>query len=240
MNTPLIVPVFNQLTYLKNILNWWKWYAPNQPVYIVDNNSDYGPLLEFYVNMKYENVYLGSFGENECSKNIRRTIDGEIQGKYDYYCLSDPDISIHPSTPPNFLEIWKDYIDNKGYHHVGFNLITEGLPEWLHDREMKIRNEKEFLQNPVETSHGFIGYRAPIDTTFAMYTTKNSGWHSPMNGQDWGNSLRIFESFHLGWYQHPDYVNPEMDHYYRTAKYRVPGEPSAGKNNNKPAQYHSI
>jgi hypothetical protein len=205
----------------------------------LDNGSDYGPLLQYYKDFDTTiSVTIIMYSENNCAKNLKEFIETSIKGKYDYYVISDPDIMPHPNTPPNFLEIWKGYID-KGYHRVGFNLITDNLPNWLNEREMIVGNEKELLRNPVEEYNGHIGFLAPIDTTFAMYSTKNSGWSSPMNSRDWSNSLRIFDAFHLGWYQHPDYVNPEMDHYYRTAKYRVPGEPSAGKNNNKPRQYHS-
>lgn len=233
---PIIIPVFNQLTYLKNLINWWKFYYPENPIYLIDNGSDYSPLVDFLYNYEYNNIHLCGFSENDCIGNLKTIVDNEIKGKYDYYVVSDPDIMPHPATPPNFIEIWKSYID-KGYHRVGFNLITDDLPEWLHEREMIICNEKELLRNPVESYQGHIGYKAPIDTTFAMYTTKNSGWHSPMNNRDWDNSLRIFDAFHMGWYVNGDHLNPEMEHYFKTAKYRVPGQPSAGSNNNRPKSF---
>lgn len=244
-NIPLIIPSFNQLTYLKNLINWWKWYNPRNPVFIVDNGSDETtPLFSFYNRLDgycdflpIDSVYVFKYEENNCQKNLAEFIENHIKGKYEYYCISDPDIMIHPNTPPNFLEIFRDLIDEKGYHHVGFNLITNDLPGWLEKREEIVFNESELLKNPKDNYDGFIGYKAPIDTTFAMYTTKNSGWHSPMDGKDWGNALRIFNAFHLGWYLHPDYINEEMDFYFKTSKQHVIGEPSAGRNNNRPNKY---
>lgn len=252
--TPLIIPNYNQLTYLKNIINWWNWYNPGHPVFIIDNGSDfnsplgsyYGTLdanytrLDSYINygiLPNEGVYCFYNKENDCASNLKKFIDTCIIGKYDYYCISDPDIMIHPNTPPNFLEVFKDLIDEKGYHHVGFNLITNDLPNWLENKANIVQNESELLSNKKEEYMGFPGYKAPIDTTFAMYTTKNSGWHSPMDGESWSNSLRIFNAFHLGWYINPDFVNPEMDNYFKTSTQHIPGQPSAGRNNNRPNKY---
>lgn len=237
---PLIIPNYNQLTYIKNIINWWQWYNPEQPIYILDNNSYYEPLLKYYdeiIKSRPDNISFYAYIKNDCSGNLGGFIDGHIKGQYDYYCISDPDIMIHPNTPPNFLEIFKDLIDEKGYHHVGFNLITNDLPNWLEKKAWIQGNEAELLNNKKEEYMGFSGFRAPIDTTFAMYTTKNSGWHSPMDGESWSNSLRIFNAFHLGWYIHPDFVNAEMDHYFKTAEMHKIGQPSAGKNNNRPEKY---
>lgn len=233
MNIPLIIPNFNQLTYLKNLINWWQWYYPDNFIYIVDNGSDYAPLLEYYKTIP---AHVGFFCENSCAKNLGLFIADAIKGKFDYYVISDPDIMPHPNTPPNFLEIWKRYID-QGYHRVGFNLITSDIPDWVHNKQTIINNEKDFTINPVVIELGFNGYRAPIDTTFAMYSTHNNGWASPMDGTDWGNSLRLFNAFHLGWYVDGDRLNPEMVNYYKTAAKHVPGEPSAGKNNYRPKQF---
>lgn len=233
-NIPLVIPVFNQLTYLKNLILWWKWYHPENPVYIVDNGSDYEPLKDYY-NSILSWVY--PYGKNEFIPNLNDFIAKHIKGKYEYYVLSDPDIYPHPNTPPNFLEIWRDQIDNHGYHRAGFNLITKDIPEWLNEKEMILYNEGQLLNTPVMSHGPFMGYKAPIDTTFCLYKVANGGWSSPMNGKDWGNCIRLFDAFHLGWYIDGDRLNPEMEHYFKTSKYRVPGEPSAGKNNNRPKQF---
>ncbi len=237
-NIPLIIPCFNQLTYLKNLINWWRFYHPENPIYIVDNRSTYQPLLDFYKKGLDENTKLHIYSENTFIPNMRDFIDRFINGKYEYYVISDPDIMPHPATPANFLEIWKNYIENKNFHRVGFNLIIKDLPLWLNEREMIIHNESELIKGKEVVAYGgFTGYKAPIDTTFCLYKSSNGGWQSPMPGKDWGNCLRIFEAYHLSWYQDPDYVNEEMDFYYKNCKYRVPGEPSAGKTNNMPEKY---
>lgn len=238
-NIPLIIPCFNQLTYLKNLINWWKWYHPENPIFVLDNGSDYAPLKhyiykELVIDKSFALGYISHYEENNFIPNLT---DFLARNEFEYYVISDPDIMPHPNTPMNFLEVWKNYIDNHNFHRAGFNLITSDLPEYLNERAMIIGNEKELLSTPVVSYGNFTGYKAPLDTTFCLYKTANGGWSAPMDGKNWGNCLRLFDAWHLGWFIDGDKLNPEMQHYFETAKYRVPGEPSAGKNNNRPKQY---
>lgn len=238
-NIPLIIPVFNQLTYLKNLINQFRFYYPENPIFIIDNGSAYEPLISNYTHKTFEfthGVKVVRFGENNFIKNLNDFIDNYVKYKYEYYAISDSDISIHPSTPSGFLEDFKALIDS-GYHRAGFNLITDNLPPHLNKRAEILYNEGLFrASDPVINVKGFPGYRAPIDTTFCMYTIKNSGWHAPMDGKDWGNCVRLFEAFHLGWHI-PEQINAEMDFYFKTCNKHIAGAPSAGSNNNSPIQY---
>lgn len=235
-NIPIIFPVFNQLTYLKNAINWWKWYYPENPIFVVDNASTYRPLLEFYESNRHV-IKLFRNDSNEFSSNLKRFLRDEINPYFEYYVISDCDVMPHPNTPGNFLEHFKMLIEEGGYHRAGFNLIINDLPDHLNNKINIVNNESQFRNNPFLHIKGFPAQKAPIDTTFCLYTTKNSGWDSSMDGKDWGNCVRVFESFHLPWYQDPENVNEEMDFYYKNCKRHVPGEPSAGKNNNSPAKY---
>lgn len=237
-NIPIIIPVFNQITYLKNLINWWRFYHPENEIFIVDNRSTYQPLLDFYKKGLDDKTDLHIYSQNTFIPNMTDFINRFIKGKFDFYVISDPDIMPHPSTPGNFLEVMKGYIENKNFHRAGFNLITKDLPLNLNERAMIIGNEAELLAGKEIVAYGgYTGYKAPIDTTFCLYTTKNSGWAAPMNGKDWGNCLRIFEAFHLGWNLDHDNLNEEMKFYFQSSKYRIPGQPSAGSNNNRPKQY---
>lgn len=243
-NIPLIIPVFNQLTYLRNLINWWWWYnGQTSPIFIVDNGSTYGPLDDFYDELANNNssISVFHFSENDFIPNMKFFLSDVFpaQGNFDYYVISDPDIMPHPNTPMNFLEIWKNYIENHSFHHVGFNLITSDIPDYFNDRAMVTGNEAEFTNagRRVVMHGSHSGYKAPIDTTFAMYSTRNGGWPSSNSGKDWDNSLRLFEAFHLGWYIDGEKLNPEMKNYFETCRKHIPGEPSAGKNNNRPTQY---
>lgn len=237
-NIPLLIPNFNQLTYLLNLINWWKFYNPDNPIHIIDNGSNYRPLIDFYMKRQiFSGVEIFRHIDNDCTKNLAIHLKSEFMADYDYYVISDPDIMPHPATPPNFLEIFKQEIDENGYHHVGFQLIIDDLPDWLYKKDWLIGDEKALRQNETFTISGHKAWKAPIDTTFALYTKKNGGWRSPMSAEAWSNSLRVFNAFHLGWYIDGERLNPEMENYFNTAKQFVPGEPSAGKNNYRPEKF---
>lgn len=234
-NVPLIIPYFNQPTYLSNLIMWWKWYGGEQ-VYVLDNGNN--------CNFKFPataNIRVINYEQNDCAGNLKKFIEENINGKYEYYVISDPDIMPHPNTHPKFLEIFKQAI-NSGFHRAGFDLMTEDIPEWNSKKAHIQHDEKEAGVIPVtmETPYGIFGGRkAALDTTFCMYSTKNGGWYAPMSGKDWSNSLRIFKAFHLPYYLHDEYVNDEMDKYFTSCKFRDLSPISAGKNNWRPKKYRN-
>lgn len=235
---PLIIINFNQLTYLVNLINWWQWFYSSYPIHIIDNGSTYEPLKEFYGKKNLFDVTVHQYAENKSTDNLTHFLHDNylFLEEYEYYVISDPDIMPCPNVPPNFLEIFKHCIDRLGYNHVGFCLKIDDLPDHIDNKEEIIFNEGGFWnQKEVVEYHGkkYIGYKAPIDTTFAMYK-KSAGWEKPMPPDKWSKSLRIFEAYHLMWYLSPTEMNPEMQNYFNTAKYRIPGVSSTGVNNYRP------
>lgn len=238
----LIIPNYNQVTYLINLINWWKWYYPDNLIFVVDNGSTNPHLLKFYEDRHgNDSRFFGleMYEENNCTKNLSDFIY-KFSRLHEYYVISDPDIMPLPNTPPNFLEIFKHCIDHYGYDHVGFGLKTDDIPDWFEGRANMLHDEQSLLHSPVKIEYGgkeYTGYRAPIDTTFALYKTKNGGWQNPMPSGKWSNSLRLFQAYHLPWYLSPDHLNEEMKYYFETAKYRIPGKTSTGVNNYRPYKY---
>lgn len=223
---PLIICNFNQLTYTKNLVNWFKFYYPENPVWIIDNGSDYQPLLKWYEQTEATVV---RFPQNDFVNNLKDFLD---KNKFEYYCLSDPDISPHPTTPPNFLDYFKAVIDG-GYHRCGFDLIYDDIPDW-NPKKGWIQGDQQLLHGEVVDVHEYKGYKSPIDTTFCLYKSANGGWQAPMDGKNWGNCVRLFKAFHLTWYLDKDYLNEEMKHYFSTVLKRDDSKPSAGRNHFNP------
>jgi len=209
----------------------WKWYYPDYPIYIFDNGSDYDHVFK---DKTYPTDKIFHYEDNNFIPNLKDFLKTHIHPVYPYYVLSDPDILIHPATPSNFLDYFMAAI-KQGYHRAGFGLITDDLPVW-NEKHAWIRGDEVALLTQEVEVNGAKGYKAPIDTTFCLYSSDNP-WTAPMNGVDWGNCVRLFWAFHLTWYLDPERINPEMDFYFKSAKYRVPGQPSAGANNNRPKQY---
>ena len=113
---PIIIPNYNQITYLKNAINWWRWYSDGE-IYVVDNGSDSQELMNYYDYLTQVNhARVELYGENDFISNMTDIVSRISTEKY---VISDPDIMPHPNTPPNFLEVFEYCIDS-GFHHVGF------------------------------------------------------------------------------------------------------------------------
>jgi len=226
-NIPLIIPTYNQPTYLKNLILWWRWYNKGD-VYIVDNDSSNPDLLDFYRTTDAKVIMTN---KNEAWKNLEdalKLIDAE------YFVISPADIMPHPSVPPNFLQIWKHMIDEYDYHHVGFQLrISDTTMDnhMIEQNELQFWDESRKLLIPYKGTD-YTAYKAPVDSTFALYKT----WEpSPMRPEWWDNSLRMFEAFHLPW--HLETVNKEMDYYFKTCKKAVTYVHDTGVNYYHPKEY---
>ena len=83
-------------------------------------------MRQYYFECKDIKVYR--YPENDFVANLSSFIEHEITNEY--YVITDPDLYISPSTPPNFLEYFKSAIDNYGFHHAGFGLKTDDIPAW--------------------------------------------------------------------------------------------------------------
>lgn len=232
---PLIIPNFQQLTYLRNLINWWKWYYPENPIGIVDNGSTYQPLLDYYPTLDNTKFWINLYDENDFVGNLNHYLNEFIN--WEYAVISDPDIMPHPATPPNFLEIFKHAIDHYGFHHAGFDLITEDMPDW-NPKQKWIQGDEAALKKKEVTivyeEKWYLGNRAPLDTTFTLFKRDNGGWSAPMKPEYWDNSLRLFKAFHLPWYLKKENLNEEMKHYFATCLKRDDSLPSAGRNHFSP------
>src|SRR5690606_15636916 len=159
---------------LKMLVAQMKLYCPENPIYVIDNGSTYEPLLDYYY-WKNNDFFLYKYPENEFVKNITEFISALDS---DYFVLSDSDILLHPTVPFNFLEIFKAIIDS-GVHHVGFDLIYEDIPKWNPKAEWIKGDERNLHIAPFNFDYNgetYSGFRAAVDTTFAMYKKSNGGW----------------------------------------------------------------
>lgn len=224
-----VITNFNQLYFLKNLVAQLKWYYPSNKIYVVDNGSTLTELQKYY--FECEDITAFKYPENDFVANLASFIEHEITNEY--FCITDPDLYIPPSTPPNFLEYFKAAIDNYDFHHAGFGLKTDDIPSWNPKAGWIQGDEKALLSTPVEIN-GVTGFKAPIDTTFALYKRSNGGWTCPMSGESWSNCVRLFEIYHMTWYLHKDYLNKEMVNYFNTVKKRELGKPTAGVNHYQP------
>ena len=95
---PIIINNYNQLDYLKLLLNSLEKRG-YENIIILDNDSSYPPLLEFYKNTRYRVIPLGhNYGYLALWKS---GVYKEFQNSYFVY--TDPDLVIDKECPDDFL-----------------------------------------------------------------------------------------------------------------------------------------
>lgn len=200
-NTPIIINSMNRLTYLREQINWLEKSGLKNLI-ILDNQSTFLPLLEYYDKINYRviknqknNGYL-SLWFNEIFFDIQK----------DFYIYTDSDIVGSQSCPKDFIEFFYqslfkiDEIDK-----VGFSLNLEGINQKKALEYKIFENENKFWKKKF---HNFNVYKASIDTTFALYRPYSYGGY-------WLKSGRTgypYVADHLPWYD--DVSNNEEREFY--------------------------
>lgn len=202
MSTPILVNNFNRLSCLKRLVDALRMRG-YENIYVIDNSSTYEPLLDYYDSERLRVFYLS---ENVGYLALWRTgVGAHFVGNY--YVYTDSDIEPTPECPGDFIEHFAHALNRHiGIDKVGFGLKIDDLPRHYALRDSVIEHEKQFLTSTLEPGL----YRAPIDTTFALYRPGAAGG-------SWLQCLRTGEPYvarHLPWYE--DSACPtEEEKYYR-------------------------
>jgi len=198
---PVIITVRDRLTCLQRLLSWLET-AGQKNIWLCDNGSSYPPLVEF-LNATNHHVVFNKFNLGHRAPWLSGLVPQ--LGNEKYFIVSDPDVVPDENTPSDVFEIFEHMLhSNPKIDKVGFSLRIDELPDHFIHKSDVITWETQFWQEVYWP--GF--YKAPIDTTFAMYR--------PGLGHQNGNSLRSappYTARHLPWYQ--DFANlSEEDEYY--------------------------
>lgn len=208
-NIPIIIISFNQLFYLKQLIDFLKKHKFNN-IIIIDNNSTYQPLLDYFGTIE---SYVTIHRLNENLGHLVFWKNKELYEKYSkgYYVVSDPDIIPIEECPEDFLLHFKRILDkNDNITKVGFSLKIDDIPESNPNKQKVIDWEKQFWQ--VKTKEG--NYSAGIDTTFALYKFKYQ-----YKEQFFYRAIRTekpYEAQHGGWYLDVNNLTDEQKFYFET------------------------
>lgn len=215
-NNPLSIPIiiinFNQLFYLKQLIN----FLINrgfENIVIIDNKSTYPPLLEYYKTMKSK-VKIEYMIDNYGHKVFFENKDLHKRYGRGYYVLTDADIVPNNNLPIDFMYKLLEYLDKyfKRVTKVGFALEINDLPSSYLLKEKVIKWEKRFWNNPIEENL----YLNWIDTTFALYKPNYPIFFKNINYLD---GIRVggnFISKHGGWYIDNQNLSKEQKYYFDT------------------------
>jgi hypothetical protein len=203
---PVIINSYNRKTYLEELV----YYLRNngyENIYIIDNNSTYLPLLDFYVEKKLRVFYLS---DNVGYLSLWQTsvFDYFID---EYYVLTDSDVVPVTDTPTDFIAAFANILDKYSFlDKVGFSLELEDLPNENPETIEIIKHEKDFWLYDINDEF----YFSPIDTTFALYKPNaKGGWW--LNS---GRAKRPYIAKHLPWYENAKKLTDDDKYYYNSVK----------------------
>lgn len=221
MHIPVLIPCFNNLTYVQLMVSQLRRFGVNNIV-ILDNGSSYPPMIEYLSRISHE-VAVVSDKENYGPHHFFND-DATFDALPELFCVTDPDLLFNDGLPRDFIakliKISKDHRAGK----VGMALdISE--PHLMLKRKFDILNrkygicewEKQFWLKPIsKTEHGDIIYDANIDTTFALYNKKY------FDRTDFSRALRVAGNYtckHLPWYINNLLPQDESEWYRKRAKH---------------------
>lgn len=200
---PIIINNYNRLFFLKKLidsLNRRGYYN----IYIIDNNSTYPPLLEYYdtcpfkiFRLEYNAGYLALW-KTGLFKQFERS----------YYVYTDSDMQIETFCPDDFMQKFISIMQKYPFSQkVGFGIRIDDLPDCFENKKQVIEWENQYWKK--EVCQGV--YLAQIDTTFALYRPFNGG---PANSR--------YETYrtgfpylikHLPWYINSSNLDEEEKYY---------------------------
>lgn len=203
---PIIINNFNRLSFLKKLINSLEKRGYHN-IYIIDNNSTYPPLLEYYKKCPYTIFRLK---QNVGYKAIWDTNIYNIFKK-SFYVYTDSDMEIDESCPDDFMKFFLNV--HKKHPHcqkVGFGIRIDNLPNCFCNKKKVITYENQFWENEISPKV----YKAMIDTTFALYKPFEGGPANPLKETYRTGFPYVIK--HLPWYLDSSNYNDEEIYYLNT------------------------
>ncbi|MFN2261297.1 MAG: glycosyltransferase [Psychroflexus sp.] len=206
---PIIINNFNRLSTLKKLITSLESRGYFN-LKIIDNNSTYPELLDFYNQTEYK-VYR--LKKNIGFKALWKT-PVFLAHMFDYFCYTDSDLEIIDECPDDFMEVFYKYLkSNPEIHKIGFSLKIDDLPDHYERKNEVIEWESKFYNH--EKDHNM--FIAPIDTTFALYRPFSK------RGKRDGSVEMIrtgypYQMRHLPWYVNSKKLSEEEKYYIESVK----------------------
>lgn len=204
---PIVINNFNRLTTTKRLVEDL-YQMGYRNIHVLDNNSTYPPLLEWY-------EFIGEFTfcrvEKLCENLEQLAIynSGYIN-KFEelpWVAYTDSDIELSPTTPKEFISLLIEKAEKYGYTKAGLALRYDDLPD--NDYANHYRNwEQRYWQKELEKDV----YDAHIDTTFCII--------KPGFPFDY-KALRVagdLTALHKPWYVDFSHLDEEEKYYLQHSK----------------------
>src|SRR3984957_16211532 len=160
--TPILITSRDRVTPLRALVAWLE-RAGHERIVIVDNDSSFGPLLEYYEQTPHQVIKLGS------NLGHLSVWDGDVLGSIGHtreYVVTDYDVIPDENCPLDAVAHFADLLfRHSDIDKAGFGLRIDDIPLTYQFRDDVIEWESQFWEAEIEPGV----YRADIDTTFALY-----------------------------------------------------------------------
>jgi glycosyltransferase involved in cell wall biosynthesis len=169
-----------------------------QKIWIIDNDSTYAPLLEWYDTVPAEVSILRHHNAGHWALFNLGIVD-KISEDWCFY--SDSDIALNPLMPVDYQAQMLDLALRYDIKKIGIALEINDIPDSYPLKEQVQRNESGWWRDEVEKHV----YRADTDTTFCL-----------IKKIDQFASLRIAGNFtgkHVPWYTDFSNIDHEEQYY---------------------------
>jgi hypothetical protein len=207
---PIFINSRDQLTSLSQLVTWLLAANYNR-IYIIDNESTYPPLLEYFSQQR-RSVRVISLGTNYGHTALWDS--GLLQSLRirTPFVYTDPDIVPVEACPPHVIEyFWNLLMAFPHKTKAGFGLCISDLPFHYRWKAAVLLWESEYWKKPLLKEV----FDAPIDTTFALYRA-GSGYD--LSGMRTGFP---YLARHVPWYANSKSPTAEQCYYKKRAKSEI-------------------
>ncbi len=207
---PIFINTFNRLACLQLLVNWLE-KAGHRRIFIIDNKSDYVPLIDYYGLLEQKGHTVIRLGKNTGHLALWKM---NLLARYNIsteFIYTDSDVVPCSSCPLNAIEHLQNILNqNPTIRKAGLGLRIDNLPECYRHHLTAATWEEQFWKRPAANGLMF----AMVDTTFALYR--------PFSKREARtDNLRTTYPFladHLGWHMNSSAPTEEDIHYAKTAK----------------------
>lgn len=175
-------------------------------IYILDNDSTYPPLLEYYKTINAKVIYL----KQNVGYMALWQSDVFNQFKNKFYVYSDPDILMQDDCPKDFVyQLYTHLNEYSGKEKAGVALKIDDIPDHYKHKADINGWEKQNWEKQLKPDV----YDALVDTTLALYKPLAYG-----NAEQCA-AIRVagkLTARHLPWYINSDNISEEEQFYRNT------------------------
>ncbi len=212
-DTPCFINNFCNLNRgFRQLLEWLR-RADMTQVAVIDNNSTYQPLLDFYNSPAMDGIQLVRAGANLGHEAFWR-LDFHLLPavtKFGRYILTDPDVVPDANCPLDLVRKMHEVADRYAPAKIGPAIRIDNIPPTFAQRDhMRFCESSYWLRKYPEDDC----WEAPIDTTLALYSAGWTRW--PLAEQGGVRHIRLDFPYvieHRSWYEDSANLSAESRYY---------------------------